>query len=250
MVITEKLATRRNYRLGSTITLMIGDRVLPFVVRGILKNEGPAKVVDGNFILMDIAAAQLAFDRIGRVDHIDVLLPEGRDLYKDLDAISARLPAGLSAQRPQRRGEQVETMLAAFHTNLTALSWIALIVGLFLVYNTITISVVARRQEIGTLRALGLTRNKVLMLFLGREAGSAATAGARSASRSRAAADAAVTRRRGRRARDRGGAPPPEMKSAADLHRDGALPLIAAAGGGGEEAVPPTAAMRGHDNSR
>ena len=48
-------------------------------------------------------------------------------------------------------------MLAAFHTNLTALSWIALIVGLFLVYNTVTISVVARRQEIGTLRALGLT---------------------------------------------------------------------------------------------
>ena len=48
-------------------------------------------------------------------------------------------------------------MLAAFHTNLTALSWIALIVGLFLVYNTVTISVVARRQEIGTLRALGLS---------------------------------------------------------------------------------------------
>ena len=61
-------------------------------------------------------------------------------------------------------------MLAAFHTNLTALSWIALIVGLFLVYNTVTISVVARRQEIGTLRALGLTRRKVLVLFLGEAA--------------------------------------------------------------------------------
>ena len=61
-------------------------------------------------------------------------------------------------------------MLAAFHANLTALSWIALIVGLFLVYNTVTISVVARRQEIGTLRALGLTRGKVLLLFLGEAA--------------------------------------------------------------------------------
>ena len=67
-------------------------------------------------------------------------------------------------------------MLAAFHTNLTALSWIALIVGLFLVYNTVTISVVARRQEIGTLRALGLTRRKVLALFLG-EAAALAVAG-------------------------------------------------------------------------
>ena len=74
VVITEKLSTRRNYPLGSTLRLMIGDRVLPFVVRGVLKNEGPARVLDGNFIMMDIAAAQLAFDRLGRVDRVDVLL--------------------------------------------------------------------------------------------------------------------------------------------------------------------------------
>ena len=49
-------------------------------------------------------------------------------------------------------------MLAAFHLNLTALSWVALVVGLFLVYNTVTISVIARREEIGMLRALGVTR--------------------------------------------------------------------------------------------
>lgn len=57
-------------------------------------------------------------------------------------------------------------MLAAFHTNLTALSWVALVVGLFLVYNTVTISVIARRGEIGTLRALGVTRGHVRGLFL------------------------------------------------------------------------------------
>ena len=142
VIITEKLSTRRNYPLGSELRLMIGDRVLPFVVRGLLKNEGPARVLDGNFILMDIAAAQLAFDRLGRVDRVDVLLPEGADVHQSLEAIATRLPPGVTAQRPSRRGDQVETMLAAFHTNLTALSWIALIVGLFLVYNTVTISVV------------------------------------------------------------------------------------------------------------
>ena len=52
-------------------------------------------------------------------------------------------------------------MLAAFHLNLTALSWVALVVGLFLVYNTVTISVIARRSEIGMLRALGVTRRQV-----------------------------------------------------------------------------------------
>ena len=81
---------------------MIGDRVLPFVVRGILKNEGPARVLDGNFIMMDIAAAQLAFDRLGRVDRIDVLLPEGAIC----NATSTRSPRGCrrACRRSGRRG--------------------------------------------------------------------------------------------------------------------------------------------------
>jgi putative ABC transport system permease protein len=173
VVITEKLARRRGYSLGSEIQLMAGDRVNTYVVRGLLKDEGPARVMDGSFVLMDIAAAQLAFARLGRIDRVDVQLPGTPDsgaIDAAVDAIGSRLPTGLTAQRPSRRGQQVERMLAAFHTNLTALSWIALIVGLFLVYNTVTISVIARRSEIGTLRAVGVTRWQVLALFLGEAA--------------------------------------------------------------------------------
>ncbi|HYB95756.1 MAG TPA: FtsX-like permease family protein [Vicinamibacterales bacterium] len=253
VVITEKLARRRNYYVGAPLRLMVGDRIVDLVVRGILENEGPARVLDGNFILMDIAAAQLAFERLGRVDRLDVRLPDGADLEGTLAAIAARLPAGLSAQRPSRRGEQVETMLAAFHANLTALSWIALIVGLFLVYNTVTISVVARRQEIGTLRALGLTRRKVLLLFLG-EASVLAVAGiAAGLALARLLADAAVTMtsRTVSTLYIAAVATPPDMHAghvwmavAIGLP----LSLIAAAIPALEASrVPPTAAMRGHD---
>ncbi len=173
IVITEKLARRRGYTLGSDVRLMVGDRVADYVVRGLLKDEGPARVMDGSFVLMDIAAAQLAFDRLGRVDRLDVQLdgsPDSGAIDRALTTINARLPAGLTAQRPARRGEQVERMLAAFHLNLTALSWVALVVGLFLVYNTVTISVIARREEIGVLRAIGVTSRHVLLLFLGEAA--------------------------------------------------------------------------------
>ena len=58
-------------------------------------------------------------------------------------------------------------MLAAFRWNLRILSYVALVVGAFLIYNTISVSVVRRRPEIGIVRALGASRGTVLGAFLG-----------------------------------------------------------------------------------
>jgi putative ABC transport system permease protein len=167
IVVTERFARRHGLSVNDGIRLAIGDRVQTFTIRGLLRDEGPARVVDGNFVLMDIAAAQLAFDRLGRVDRVDVRLTDPARLDEAERAIVAKLPAGLSVQRPARRGQQVEQMLAAFQFNLSALSYVALLVGLFLVYNTVATSVIARREEIGMLRALGTSRGRVLALFLG-----------------------------------------------------------------------------------
>ncbi len=165
-VITSKYARAHGLSIGSTLPVGVGDRVEPLVVRGLLKDEGPARVLDGNFVLMDIAAAQDTLDRLGRLDRIDVRVPAGGDVDRAEAAIAAKLPPGLTVQRPEQRGRQVQQMLRAFHLNLTALSYIALLVGLFLIYNTVSVTVLARREEIGTLRALGVTRGGIRALFL------------------------------------------------------------------------------------
>jgi putative ABC transport system permease protein len=170
IVLTDGFAKRHGLGVGSTLSLSIGDAVHQFVIRALLRNEGPAKVMDGNFVLMDIAAAQWAFDRLGRVDRVDVKLADPGRLDEAERVIASRLPAGLAVQRPARRGAQVERMLASFQFNLTALSWVAVLVGLFFVHNTVSTSVIARRGEIGMLRALGVARQTVLALFLGEAA--------------------------------------------------------------------------------
>lgn len=176
VILTEKFAQRFGLATSSRINLTLGDRPQNFVVRGLLRNEGPARAMDGNLVLMDIAAAQLALNRLGWIDRVELLPVDGTSLDAIRAQIQQRLPAGLQAQRPARRGEQIEKMLRAFHFNLTALSYIALLVGLFLIYNTISVSVISRREEIGILRALGASRRTVVGLFLA-EAAALAVAG-------------------------------------------------------------------------
>ncbi len=166
VVITEKFAKRHLLQAGGEIVLVMGDRAQQFVIRGLLRDEGPARAMDGNLVLMDIASVQASLGRLGRLDRLEIL-PGSRQSVDHLrNSLARRLPPGLSVQRPERRSQQVEKMLEAFHFNLTALSYVALLVGLFLIYNSISVSVITRRPEIGTLRALGTPRSTVVVLFL------------------------------------------------------------------------------------
>ncbi len=153
---------------GDEISLLVNDRVYPCIVRGVFPDAGGSE----NAILMDIAAAQRVLNRFGRVDRILIKLPPGKNestktilqWQRDLQTV---LPAGVQV-RPQGTGtEENRKMLAAFRWNLRLLSYIALVVGAFLIYNTISVSVVRRRGEIGIVRALGASRNDVLVAFLG-----------------------------------------------------------------------------------
>jgi putative ABC transport system permease protein len=161
ILLTEKFARPRGLTLGSRFPLIIGDRRREFVVRGLLLDEGPARALQGNFALMDIAAAQLAFNRLGTLDRVDVKLKRGLRLDAAEDEIKGKLPQSLMVTRPESGYREVEKMIAAFHFNLSALGSIALLVGLFLIYNTVSISVITRREEVGALRAVGASRRLV-----------------------------------------------------------------------------------------
>lgn len=165
LIVGESFATRYQLVQGSKIELLINDRASEYTVRGILAPTGAAKALSGNLVLMDIAAAQLAFGRLGRLDRIELIVPPEK-IDSIESALPSQLPAGLRLERPAARAAQTDKMLRAFRWNLAALSYVSLVVGAFLIYNTIAVSVVRRRPEIGTLRALGATRSQVLALFL------------------------------------------------------------------------------------
>jgi putative ABC transport system permease protein len=165
VILPEKFIPGVQFDTGSSLQFLINGQEKTLNVNTILEDEGIAKALNGNFALMDIAAAQKVFDKIGRLDRIDIqfLHPSKFDVMQK--KISALLPEHLLVERPQRKNQQVEKMLRAFQYNLTALSFVALLVALYLIYNMIALSVVRRRVEIGTLRALGATPTLIALIF-------------------------------------------------------------------------------------
>ncbi|HWV44787.1 MAG TPA: FtsX-like permease family protein, partial [Nitrospira sp.] len=161
-----KLAAEWNLSVDDPVDLLIGPRRLTCRVAGILHNESDRTASWERMAVMDIAAAQITFGMVGKVDRIDIVTDEKRaieDVAQDLRTV---LPSHMTVERPANRTSQVEQMIRAFRLNLTVLSWVGLLVGIFLIYNTMAFAVAQRRREIGIYRAIGMTQSRVAVLFL------------------------------------------------------------------------------------
>jgi putative ABC transport system permease protein len=115
---------------------------------------------------MDIGWAQELLQLQGKLTTVLFRVSDPNNPGPVRDELQRRLPPDVLVQAPEQRSKQVEEMLAGFQLNLAALSMVSLLVGVFLIYNTITASVVRRRSEIGILRALGASRRRIRWLFL------------------------------------------------------------------------------------
>ncbi len=122
--------------------------------------------MDEHFAAMDIGWAQELFARRGVLSAIQLQLVDPRRREAVTESLRALVPPDAQIATPAQRGQQVTNMLGGFQLNLTAMSLVSLLVGMFLIYNTVSASVVRRRNEIGILRSLGVTRNEVRALFL------------------------------------------------------------------------------------
>jgi putative ABC transport system permease protein len=161
-----QVAADWNLGVGSLVEVTAGGRLVRLRVVGLIHNETARSSLWDRLAIMDIAAAQLLFQSIGRLDRIELVTRPDRPLDDIVATVRTVLPPHLVVQRPAQRTKQVENMVRAFQLNLTVLSWVGLLVGMFLIYNTMAFAVAQRRREIGIYRALGMTERRVAGLFL------------------------------------------------------------------------------------
>ena len=117
------------------------------------------QAVFDSMALMDISTAQEILESQGSLSRIDLILPEAT-AEAQIQLIEQTFPA-LQVTQAARRNNALLQMTEAFHTNLLAMSLLALLVGAFLIYNTITLSVLQRRSLFGQLRVIGVSRQEL-----------------------------------------------------------------------------------------
>lgn len=166
VIISSNLAERYQLQVGDPIELKLNGKTHLALVVGLIKAQDAlsARALE-NLLLADISTVQEISGREGKLERIDLILPD-ENTAALLEELNSRLPEEAVLLKVEGRSEAVEQMTAAFRTNLTALSLLGLLVGLFLIYNTMTFSVVQRRASFGTLRALGVTSQEIFALVL------------------------------------------------------------------------------------
>ncbi len=166
-LVSEQTAAALGLQPGDRVPLLAGARADTVRVIGLLRAaDAFSREALAGLVVVDLATAQEMLGRPGRLDRVDFVLPAD-DGGKAAAALVARLPAGATLAPAGARAGAFAALTRAFRLNLAALSLLALVVGMFLVANTMAFSVVRRRPLLGALRALGVTRRELLGLVLG-----------------------------------------------------------------------------------
>ncbi|MEP7285532.1 MAG: FtsX-like permease family protein [Chloroflexota bacterium] len=167
VLMAEQLATQYNLKTGDKITLRYGPQRYAVTIAGLLRpTDAVTQQGLQDLLITDVSTAQELLGMVGHLTAIDLIVPDKAEGDALLAKITAILPPGATIQTATARSTAISGMTDAFNLSLTALSLLALVVGMFLIYNTVTFSVVQRRPILGTLRALGVTRGQIFALIV------------------------------------------------------------------------------------
>ncbi len=170
LFISPRLAENLWLAVGDEVEVIVDDQRFILTVRGILPTSRSGVEVPENLAIMDLPAAMALAGKPDVVSRVEVIVEAEERSEAFLETIRSLLSEHASGRWRVLQTEQKEetgaAMTSAFRLNLTILSLISLLVGLYLICQSIDAAVIQRRKEIGILRALGLIPKEIKKLWL------------------------------------------------------------------------------------
>jgi putative ABC transport system permease protein len=166
VVIDAGTADRQAFELGDEVRISTLKPKQAFALVGIARYGDVDSLGTATFSVFDVRTAQALFDREGQFDAISVAGRQGTTTEQLIREIGPILPAGTkvrsAAVEAQEQKDEISEFTAFFRYFLLAFAGIALFVGAFVIFNTLSITVAQRTREFATVRTLGASRRQIL----------------------------------------------------------------------------------------
>ncbi len=159
LLVSQISAEQHNLPVNDSVTLNVGGEEHNAYLAATYTSANPAATT--GLMIGDIAFVQSLLKRDDKIDRIDLILNE-----QQVEAIRGELPETLQLTPATSRTQTMQAMTRGFHINLTAMSLLALVVGAFLIHNTMTFAVVQRRELFAIKRITGITSKTLLYSIL------------------------------------------------------------------------------------
>ena len=166
VVIDAGTADREDYAVGDTIEISTIQPKQDFEITGIAKFGDVDSLGTATFAIFDLPTAQKLLDREGQVDSISVAGVDGTTPEQLINEIQPILPADAQvrsgAVEAQEDKDEISEFTSFIEYFLLAFAGIALFVGAFVIFNTLSITVAQRTREFATMRTVGASRRQIL----------------------------------------------------------------------------------------
>ena len=161
---------RFHLRRGNRIRVLDGTRMIDLTVLGEIPPSESVSLIPANTLFMDLSWAQMMFDLPGKISRIDLswqTAPSSSNLKNFWKTeVQQALGPSLVLVSDREKHKEFSRLLFSYRSNLFALSLVSLIVGMFLIYNTLSLLTLQGRKTFSTLRLLGVTPREVQLIVL------------------------------------------------------------------------------------
>lgn len=159
MLLSNITSERLNLVAGNVLPLRTGNTTTNIKLLGSFQSNNPA--ASEGVLIGDIALVQSILKRKNVIDRIDIIASDVQ-----ATAIRQALPTTLKLSDAAARNQTMLAMTRGFQINLTAMSLLSLLVGAFLIHNTMSFTVLQRRELFAVKRTIGIDAKSLFASIL------------------------------------------------------------------------------------
>ena len=146
--------------VGDSISLDYEGKAVRFLIAGTVPGATGQAIA-----VMDLGTLQWRLGGLGRISRMDLQLMDGKGIEEVANAVQ-NLNLGLRLISPQERDRRASNLSRAYRVNLNVLALVALFTGAFLVFTTISFSVLRQQSQLALLSILGASSRWIFSLVL------------------------------------------------------------------------------------